>query len=295
MSVTRSVRRLGRPLHWRLASALPLPARRHYLHLANTGRWGNFSDPTTYNEKMNWRILNDRRLELTQACDKLAMKDTARALVPSSEELRIPATFWTGRCSEEIPDVRSLPAFVVKPNHGSGDILFGPIEQEQLITETRGWFQSKVADQLGEWGYQHARPLLLIEERIPSTDRAPIDYKFFVFDGTVRFIQGNQGRFGSEPSWSFYTPQWEHLPVGRRGYRRDPLPRPDNLERMIGLAQRLAADWDHLRVDLYSERGEIWFGELSPYHHGGVFPFDPPEFDTHFGAFWTLPVEDGAR
>lgn len=288
--MSQTVRRIARPLHWRVAEALPLPVRRHYLHVANTRRWGNFAHPSTYNEKMNWRILRDRRDCLIEASDKLAMKDRARALVPDESELRIPRTLWSGDAPAGIPDLKRLPPFVVKPNNGSGDVLFGPMGRDELVTRTNRWMRSKAAHQLGEWGYRHARQLLIIEERIPSVDLAPVDYKFFTFDGTVRLIQANAGRFGTNPSWSFYTPQWEHLDVGRRGYSRAPVDRPSTLEHMVDLAQRLAAGWDHLRIDLYSTDDGIWFGEFSPYHHGGVFPFDPPSFDADLGGMWTLPV-----
>ncbi|MFM8998220.1 MAG: hypothetical protein ACKOJD_08995 [Candidatus Limnocylindrus sp.] len=40
---------------------LPLSLRRHLLHLRHHGRWGNFARPSSFSEKMQWRILNDRR------------------------------------------------------------------------------------------------------------------------------------------------------------------------------------------------------------------------------------------
>lgn len=289
MRVSKAFRRVARPLHWGVAARLPLTARRHYLHAANTRRWGNFSHPVTYNEKMNWRILHDRRPGLATLCDKLHMKDEARSIIPDHGVLRIPETYWFGESMEDAPDLDRFGAYVVKPNNGSGDVLFGPLEKSDLLQRTAGWLHSKPAHQLGEWGYVQARELFLVEERVPSGTTAPIDFKFFVFDGSVGFIQMNVGRFEGDPSWTFYSREWEFLPVGRRGYARTQMPRPEALPGMIDIAERLAAGWDHLRVDLYCVEGEVWFGEFSPYHHGGVFPFDPASYDRTFGALWTLP------
>ena len=43
-----------------------------------------------------------------------------------------------------------------------------------FVERCRDWLVSKPGRQLGEWGYQVARPLLLMEELIPSEDgRSP--------------------------------------------------------------------------------------------------------------------------
>ena len=54
---------------------LPIALRRHLLFFRAHKKWGNFNAPKTWREKMQWRILNDRRTILSVACDKLAQKD----------------------------------------------------------------------------------------------------------------------------------------------------------------------------------------------------------------------------
>lgn len=74
---------------------------------------------------------------------------------------------------------------MLKPNHSSGEVVFGPAGHtlDSLIDATRGWLESDPARLLGEWGYSQARPLLIVEERIASEGHDLKDYKFFVFDG----------------------------------------------------------------------------------------------------------------
>jgi hypothetical protein len=58
---------------------------------------------------------------------------------------------------------------------------------------------------------------------------------------------------------------------------------------MIDLAQRLGADTDFVRVDLYDVGGCVVFGELTSFPAGGDVPFDPESFNTEFGRPWTVP------
>lgn len=69
---------LLRPWHWRLASLMPLPMRRHYLYATAVGLPGNFTHPRNFAEKVNWRILHDRRPIIAASCDKLRLKELAR-------------------------------------------------------------------------------------------------------------------------------------------------------------------------------------------------------------------------
>lgn len=58
---------------------------------------------------------------------------------------------------------------------------------------------------------------------------------------------------------------------------------------MIELAEKLGAETDFVRVDLYHVDGRIVFGELTSFPAGGDSPFDPEYFDGEFGAHWTVP------
>jgi TupA-like ATPgrasp len=56
-------------------------------------------------------------------------------------------------------------------------------------------------------------PRILVEEFIDDgTGTAPIDYKLFVFGGTVEFIQVDTGR-STDHRRRLYTPAWKKLDV----------------------------------------------------------------------------------
>lgn len=283
-----------RDVHWQIAGALPVRARRHYLYAVGTGRWGRFEEPSTFAEKVQWRILHDRRPGIVRACDKLEMKAMAREIVPG-DELKIPRTIWSGTDLRDAPDLNSVGPWVLKPNHSSGEVIFGPPAPADLASRVSSWLRSKPAELLGEWGYTQARPLLLLEERLPVPGgAAPDDYKVHVHDGIPRFIQLSQGRFG-KATMSFFDPEWNLLDIRRRGYDTVSAPKPAELDRMLNLAGRLGAGWDFMRVDFYLLDGDIWFGEFSPYPGGGVGRLSPRDAHYRLGRYWMLPsVEEVA-
>ncbi|MDX6552384.1 MAG: hypothetical protein QOH74_872, partial [Gaiellales bacterium] len=116
----------------RVARVLPDAAFRHLRFLRVFGMRGNFREPATYSEKLNWRILYDRRDVLSWTCDKLAMKDYANAI--EGLEIQVPEVLWTGTDVRHLARVELTGDWVLKPNHASGrNIVFG----SGPVTDTR--------------------------------------------------------------------------------------------------------------------------------------------------------------
>ncbi|MGJ6124574.1 ATP-grasp fold amidoligase family protein [Mycolicibacterium sp. Y3] len=275
-----------------LIAMVPIRLMRHALYLMMIRRPGDFTEPETFNEKVNWRIFNDRRDRIVKACDKMWMKEMARQAYPGAD-LRIPATYWSGTDLRDAPDLTTLPPWVLKPNHSSGQALFGPdpgTDLDGLLARTAQWFDETPLE-LGEWGYSEARPLFLLEERIPTPDgHPPVDYKFFVFEGRIELIQVNRGRFGTRQTATFLDADWRRLPVRWRIQPVADEQRPVELDKMMEIAGVLGADWDFVRVDLYAVDGEVWFGEYTPYPGSGLLRYKPMSFDREQGRHWKLPT-----
>ena len=81
-------------------SWIPQRLKRHVLFLRFHGTWGNFTHPRTFSEKINWRILYDRRPELAWTCDKLESKRRAEAA-----GVRSPITYWAGDDVSKLADI----------------------------------------------------------------------------------------------------------------------------------------------------------------------------------------------
>jgi hypothetical protein len=277
----------ARPALLSLIYRLPLGARRRALFACFNRRAPRFSDPVSFNDKVNWRILHDRRPLLEWTCDKLAMKDRAAAVAG----LRIPATLWAGTDLRELASVALTEHWVLKPNHRSNLIHFGQgrADPESLRGLTAGWLRPMQSADLGEWAYSKARPLLLAEEVIGKPGSPPPDYKFFVFNGDVAAIQVDTGRH-SVHRRRLYLPDWTPLEVISAHHElADTEPAPPGLDRMLRAAAKLGTDFDFIRADLYDCVGEVWFGEVTPYPGGGLDRLEPVSFDTDLGSCWKLP------
>jgi hypothetical protein len=251
-------------------------------------RLPNFTEPATFNDKVNWRIMHDRRPALAWTCDKLAMKEHARAIAG----LSVPRTYWAGSDLRELQGA-ALPAhWVLKPNHRSGLVYFGHgrPDASHLRELTATWLDPVQATKLGEWAYTRARPMLLAEEVIGDPGSSPPDYKFFVFGGEVAVIQVDTGRHTVHRR-RFHRPDWSPLEVRSGGFPLAPAePPPESLGRMLAVATELGAEFDFIRVDLYDVPGKVFFGEVTPYPGGGLKRFVPASFDTELGARWQLPA-----
>jgi hypothetical protein len=249
----------------------------------------NFRNPETFNEKVNWRILNDRRQLLEFSCDKLAMKEHVRALdIP---RVRIPRTVWVGDNVRQLVDVGLPEHWVLKPNNRSGLVYFGHErpDVESLVTITQSWSRSVQADDMHEWAYSKARSTLLVEELIGKPNSPPADYKFFVFSGKVEAVQVDVDRHSMHQR-RYYLPDWSPLEVSGGNHPLAPIEAPPtNLAEMISVAEEIAYSFDFMRVDLYSVGGATVFGELTPYSGSGLDRFIPESFDIELGRRWQLP------
>ena len=271
---------------------LPPALRRHLFYARHHRRFGRFRAPRTFNEKVNWRILNDRRDLLAWTCDKLAMKDHARRVAP---DLAVPATLWSGTDVGELMNADLPDQWVLKPNHRTQLVHFGSraaLDVDHLRRVTSGWLRDRQGRVSAEWAYTRARPLLFVEELISSTGSPPADFKVFVFDGVPRFVQVHLDRFGEHRA-AFFDPAWSRLDFARRDIPlAHEVPRPRRLEEMLDAATRLGAGFDFMRVDLYDVEDTVWFGELTPYPGAGLTPFTPRRADELVGSLWTLPQLD---
>jgi hypothetical protein len=269
---------------------LPLRLKRAVLYREAHGRRPR-RPPQTFTEKIDWRVVHDRRPLIGRLGDKLAMRAYATDICRA---VRIPAVLWSGTDVAALGDIDLPDRWVLKPNHGSMRVHIGTGRPDvaELRRITTGWLDEPLFRTRGEWVYSQARRLLLVEEFLGSGD-PPVDFKFLVFGGRVELVQVDTGRFGDHRR-RLYTPDWTPVDVAEAVAPGPVTPPPTSLARMLEVASVLGAAFDFVRVDLYDVDGEIWFGELTPYPGGGLDPFDPA-LNARLGALWSLPPRSAVR
>lgn len=270
-----------------VARWVPLAVRRQVWYRRHFGRFPALLHPETFNEKVNWRILHDRRDLLRVTCDKLAAKD--HALRATAGAVRVPRTFWSGTDVTELAAVDLPEHWVLKPNNGTAVVHFGHgrPDVEALAEVTRGWLDDPLWRRTGEWAYRWARPVLLVEEVVGTPGEPPPDFKVFVFDGVPRLVQVHTDRFTTHRS-VLYSADWQPMPWLEQHPPGPQVPRPAQLGPLLDAAASIAAGFDMLRVDFYVEAEEVWFGEMTPYPGSGLAPYSA-EMDRGLGELWPLP------
>jgi hypothetical protein len=141
-----------------------------------------------------------------------------------------------------------------------------------------------------EPGYIHVPRRIIAERMILNRDgSAPLERRIFTFDGRVRVIQTVRFEEGTLRTLAFHDRDWNRLAWrGESVPHPDPLPLPKDYDQTIALAERLAATFDHVRVDLYETDSRIYTGELTLYTWSGLIRFTDDEWDRVLGDYWPL-------
>jgi hypothetical protein len=256
----------------------------------------NLENPQTFNEKIQWLKLYDRKPEYTVMVDKYRVREYIAQKI--GEEYLIPLLgVWED--PEDI-DFDALPdQFVLKCNHNSGIGMWICKDKEQLDEELvrkelKIGLQENYYFRGREWSYKDIPRRILAEAFLSVKEGDLADYKIHVFNGEPRFVLVCADRFAeSGLTEDFYTPQWEHLDLRRPGIPNAKVPqeKPQLLEQMLLCAKKLSEDFPFVRADFYECNGKIYFGEMTFYPACGMGAFDPPEWDETFGSWLKLPNE----
>lgn len=257
------------------------------------GRPLDLKSPKTFNEKLFWLMLYYRTPLVTRLADKYEV----RQYVAERAEPRILNDLYAVWDRVDDIDFKMLPeAFVLKVTRGSNMNILCRKTSELNVETTKqqlhSWMSRNSAYwDFREWSYKNIKPRIICERLlIDDTWGTPPDYKFFCFGGEPRFVQVDTDRF-TQHGRDLFDLDWQPLPFiyvyppGRRT-----VPRPRNLDEMVGFARRLSHGFPFVRVDLYAIDGRTLFGEMTWYPEGGEGRFSPDSYDTYWGEVLQLPL-----
>lgn len=254
----------------------------------------NLKNPKTFNEKLQWLKLYDRKPEYTRMVDKYEAKQYVAERI--GEEYIIP-TLGVWDSFDEI-DFDSLPnQFVLKCTHDSGGLVIctdkTKLDLEKARRRITASLQRNYFWANREWPYKNVKPRIIAEAYMQDTVTAELrDYKFFCFNGTAKllFIATDRQTDGEETKFDFFDMDFNHIDV-RNGHPNADVPpaKPVCFDQMRQLAEKLSADIPQLRVDFYEVDGKVYFGELTFFHWTGLVPFEPEQWDYTFGEWIKLP------
>lgn len=260
------------------------------------GKKLDLKNPQTFSEKLQWLKLYNRRPEYTTMVDKYAVKDYVAKII--GEEYIIP-TLGVWDRPEDI-DWDSLPnQFVLKCTHDSGGLVIcrdkSKLDKEAAIIKLRKTLKQNYFRKWREWPYKNVPRRIIAEEYIePAPDLKDLrDYKFFCFDGEVKFFKIDFDRQTNHRA-NYFNKEGDLLQFGEASFPPDAekkLETPSNLQEMIAIAEKLAKGNPFARIDLYDIKGRNYFGEITLYPASGLGRYTPENYDEILGQLLILPGE----
>lgn len=253
--------------------------------------------PKTFNEKLQWLKLYDRKPIYTTMVDKYRAKQWIADRI--GEQYVIP-TLAVYDSVDEI-DLDKLPEkFVLKCNHDCGSVVIC----KDKSTFDIGMAKKKLGEALKknyywnsrEWPYKHVKRCVFAEKYLEglSGEKTPADYKFYTFNGEPKFCYITSDRDSvTGLKEDFFDLNGEVMPFNQVGYNNNVVGPilPVNFEKMIELSRILAKGTYHLRVDFFEIDNEIQSGELTFFDGAGFCPFYPNEWNDIIGDLMKLPIE----
>lgn len=264
----------------------------YYIRL---GKHINLSNPETFNEKLQWLKLHDRKPEYRNMVDKYEVR---RYITETIGEIYLIPLLGVYDFFDDI-DFNILPEqFVLKCTHDSGGIIICKDKSQFNIDEAR----TKINNYLKrnyyyhgmEWPYKNVKPRIICEKYMADDTGIDLkDYKFMCFNGEVKFCNVCLNRNSlTGLNIDFYDMDWNLMPFERQDHPSSGtiISKPENFEKMIIFAEMLSKDKSFVRVDFYEIYGKLYFGELTFYPGSGFIKFIPESYDNLLGSWLDLLI-----
>ncbi len=260
----------------------------------------NLKNPKTFNEKLQWLKLYANKPEYTQMVDKALAKEYVKPLI--GEQYIVP-TLGVWDKPEEI-DFDALPnQFVLKTTDGGGSVGVvictdkSKMNREEVIDKLRRALKQNIFGQLREQPYKNIKKRILAEKYLSDETSSVTgdlnDYKFYCFNGVVKYCEVITGR-RTKKQIDFFDLDWNHIDFTFNDYDyADERPsKPDCFDTLIDVASKLCKDKPYSRIDLYVVGNKVFFGEITLFPASGFRGFHPEEWNVRLGDMINLPANN---
>lgn len=254
----------------------------------------NLDNPQTFNEKLQWLKLYDRKPEYTTMVDKYAVKKYVADII--GEEYIIP-TLGVWNHFDEI-DFDKLPnQFVLKCTHDSGGIVIckdkNKLDLKSAKKKIEKCLKRNYYWSSREWPYRDVKPRIIAEKFLSDEGKEDLaDYKVLCFHGEPKIIEVHMGRFNANHTADNYDTFWNKTDIEQLDLPKtnELMPKPVFLDEMLHLSRLLSKDLIHIRVDWYFTNNRLYFGELTFYDGSGYNQFCG-NADEFLGSLIKLPIK----
>jgi len=266
------------------------------------GKFINWKNPKTFNEKLQWLKVYNRKPEYTMMVDKVKVKDYVAQKI--GEQYVIP-TLGVWIKPEDI-DFDALPnQFVLKCNHDSGSICIcrdkKTFDKSKAVSKLKAAMKRDMYWDGREWPYKNVEkkvfaekfmmeaPSFCINDNANQKPEELVDYKFFCFNGKpkVLFVASDRA---NKVCFDYYDMNLNHLDLkqGSDNFKGE-VKLPKHFEEMKKLAEELSVGIPQVRADFYEIDNKVFFGELTFFDSSGLAKFSPESWDEKLGKLIVLP------
>lgn len=253
------------------------------------GKKLDLTRPVTFNEKLQWLKIYNRKPIYTQMVDKYEAKHYISQRI--GQQYVIP-TYGVWEHFDDI-DFASLPdRFVLKTTHDSGGVVLCENKDTFDYAKAKQKLEPRLKNNFfwhgREWPYKNVRPRIIAEEYLQLGQVE--DYKMMCFNGEVKcaFICSGRGTKDGlrvtifDMDWNV-MPMKRHYPNVKEGF-----PKPEHFDEMVMLSEKLSEGIPFLRVDFYEVAGKLKIGELTFFPASGFEKFSPESWDETLGNWISL-------
>ena len=253
--------------------------------------------PVLYNEKLQWLKLNDRRDIYRKMVDKYEVRDYIAETIGEEYLIKCYGVYD----SVDDIDMDALPAsFVLKCTHDSGSVEIcrnkAAFDMDAAKNRLREACRRNYYSTYREWPYKGVKARIIAEEYLEDETGDLKDYKVMCFNGKAMIIEVHENRFVKDRihTQTFYDREWNRLDIVQQGLElctehRD---RPECMDMMLKLSEKIAADMYHVRIDWYELKGKVYFGEITFYDGSGFEVFPNEEHERYLGDLIRLPIDE---
>ncbi len=252
------------------------------------GRRPDLQNPRTFTEKLQWLKLNWHPEILTRCTDKYEVRRFVADRICPEILKELYGVYYR---VEDI-DADKLPdAFVLKVTHSSGMNVFcrdkSAFDWHTSIRLLRKYLKDRHFYKHREWAYKNIVPRIISEEYLTRNGETMYEYQFYCFGGTPRLVQipdnnaRQQNMFDLDLNRMDVKSSLPSLSVS--------ITKPVLFGKMLEYASGLSCGFPFVRVDLGYVNNRVYFGELTFYPRGGMYPLYPESFDSLLGSYLQIP------
>ena len=253
----------------------------------------NLKNPKTFSEKLIYLKLYYKNLLQHVCADKYEVSQyVAQCGYPEI----LKQTYKVYDDPDDI-DFNSLPdQFFIQCSHTQGYNFAidknKPYDLQYIKALYNTLFKRKHYMTLRENCYRHIKPRVICSEFLKQSDGSPLtDYKIYCFNGEAKYVMVSYGEYDHNVKNHKFDMQWnsiDSLFKKKAAVEAENIKKPENFDKMVEIAEKLAAPFPHVRVDLYNISGRIVFGELTFYSAGGFVKVQSREMNEKIGSWIDL-------